>query len=242
MNNNCGHCCCSFWCLGCLCPSQADKSCGEELTPTQREALEAHSVVLYDDCVVYTRRPFTAQSIRTAVAFDQYAAPRAIRRAQFGARNSACAILRRRAPPRRYGHRFPACGVVNEQLPATTISIPLSRLTVEIVPRSEVVQALTMGTWDCCACCAPDMEDPKGHVVALKAGDGLKVVVACVEVGAASNAAAFAAAVAGAARGAARVAGAHRGVHRVVQRPPRPQRADGGRADAVERVDAALVP
>ena len=71
MNNNCGHCCCSFWCLGCLCPSQADKSCGEELTPTQREALEAHSVVLYDDCVVYTRRPFTAQSIRTAVAFDQ---------------------------------------------------------------------------------------------------------------------------------------------------------------------------
>ena len=172
MNNNCGHCCCSFWCLGCLCPSQADKSCGEELTPTQREALEAHSVVLYDDCVVYTRRPFTAQSIRTAVAFDQY------------------------------GHRFPACGVVNEQLPATTISIPLSRLTVEIVPRSEVVQALTMGTWDCCACCAPDMEDPKGHVVALKAGDGLKVVVACVEVGAASNAAAFAAAVAGAAASA----------------------------------------
>ncbi len=113
MNNNCGHCCCSFWCLGCLCPSQADKSCGEELTPTQREALEAHSVVLYDDCVVYTRRPFTAQSIRTAVAFDQYAAPRAIRarhfgarksarairRAQFGARNSACAILRRRLRP-----------------------------------------------------------------------------------------------------------------------------------------------
>ena len=204
MNNNCGHCCCSFWCLGCLCPSQADKSCGEELTPTQREALEVHSVVLYDDCVVYTRRPFTAQSIRTAVAFDQYAAPRpipgassarAIRRAQFGVRHSP-------TPP-------PPCGTATASRRAASStsscrrrqSRSLSRLTVEIVPRSEVVQALTMGTWDCCACCAPDMEDPKGTWSRSRRAT-VKVVVACVEVGAASNAAAFAAAVAGAAASA----------------------------------------
>ena len=189
MNNNCGHCCCSFWCLGCLCPSQADKRCGEELTPTQREALEAHSVVLYDDCVV------PAAAVHGPV--DPH---------------------RRRLRP----VRAPLPGVRRRQRAAGDGDLDPALAADGRIVRSEVVQALTMGTWDCCRVA----DGGSKGVVALKAGDGLKVVVAYVEVGAASNAAAFAA-VAGAMTSAPpEVAGAHRGVHRVVQRPP--SRAAGG--------------
>lgn len=88
-----------------------------------------------------------------------------------------------------YGHRYPASAVKNAaNVPAMKLSIPISRAEVSIVPRKMVVR-MPLGVEESyIACCD---YTPSGDVVAVSVGDGLKLVVACIEVGKGSNAPAF---------------------------------------------------
>ena len=87
-----------------------------------------------------------------------------------------------------YGHRYPVSATTKVQVPATKISVPLGRAEVVVVPAKDVVG------W-------PPFYDAMGQmcyseiaseIVAVRVGDGIKTVVACVEVGKDSTAASFA--------------------------------------------------
>jgi hypothetical protein len=87
-----------------------------------------------------------------------------------------------------YVHRYPAAALDDCSIPATKLSIPLSRLTIEVVSAKDVNLSPLMMDEMAANCC--DFT-PVGSVVALKVGDGVKVTVACVDVGPHSNAEAF---------------------------------------------------
>jgi len=89
-----------------------------------------------------------------------------------------------------YGHRYPACAMTKSNVPPMRLSIPLARAEVGMVPKSELVSAHPYAD-EMASSCGCVQQSVKGDVVYVKAGEGVKVVVACVETGAASNAAAF---------------------------------------------------
>jgi len=88
-----------------------------------------------------------------------------------------------------YGHRYPAAAAQSVNVPATKLSIPLRRTEVVVVPASSVGIAPMFSDEMFVSCCG---YQANGSVVAVRVGDGLKTVVACVEVGVGSNALAFA--------------------------------------------------
>ena len=97
-------------------------------------------------------------------------------------------IVRNYTASDQYGHKFAACAEAEAQIPAGKLSIPLGRASVSLVKKSSVVRLPVMSDANFAGCCD---YTPQGDIVAVSVGDGLKVVVACVEVGTGSNAAAF---------------------------------------------------
>ena len=136
--------------------------CGEnEYCQKLRANGSAHSLILTSDAIVYERKAHVTEQMVNLATFDQY------------------------------GHRFPACVQREVSVPPMKLSIPIGRAEVVVLPRKNII-AVPYGaefTWNCWKSCV-DYE-PKGDVVAVKVGDGVKVVVACLECGANSNAAAF---------------------------------------------------
>ena len=123
----------------------------------------AHKLTLTSDALIFERTAHYAYSIKNFQSFDQY------------------------------GHRYPVAGKTKTEVPAMKVSVPIGRVSVEVVPRCQVVTLPPMVDAQAAECCCN--YDVPGDVVVVKAGSGLKVVVCCIECGPNSNAHAFAQAV-----------------------------------------------
>ena len=102
-------------------------------------------------------------------------------------------ILHSSPPPSllgRYGHRYPGAAMTDVQMPAMKTSVPFSRVSVELVPKRIMPRSNDYA--DEMAVSMPCCDySPTGSSLIVRAGDGLKVVVASLDVGPASNAAEF---------------------------------------------------
>ena len=87
-----------------------------------------------------------------------------------------------------YGHRYPAVSQSESQVPAASLHVPLQHAELEVCAKKEIQPAFNVSNWAANKCFdnAPD-----ALVIVLRAGEGVRLVVACVEAGPASNAAAF---------------------------------------------------
>ena len=87
-----------------------------------------------------------------------------------------------------YGHRYPAVSQSESQVPAASLHVPLQHAELEVCAKKEIQpSSLNVTKWaDQCFDNTPD-----ALVIVLRAGEGVRLVVACVEAGPASNAAAF---------------------------------------------------
>jgi hypothetical protein len=87
-----------------------------------------------------------------------------------------------------YGHRYPAVSQSESQVPAASLHVPLQHAELEVCAKKEIQpSSLNVTPWsDKCFDNTPD-----ALVIVLRAGEGVRLVVACVEAGPASNAAAF---------------------------------------------------
>ena len=88
-----------------------------------------------------------------------------------------------------YGHRYPAVSQSESQVPAASLHVPLQHAELEVCAKKEIQPAsLNVSYW------ADNKffdNAPDALVIVLRAGEGVRLVVACVEAGPASNAAAF---------------------------------------------------
>ena len=74
------------------------------------------------------------------------------------------------SPLPRYGHRFPVCALAPTAIPASKLSIPLSRLSIELVAKKDVVKMPPMRDELAADCCGGKCCDytPVGEIVVLK--------------------------------------------------------------------------
>jgi len=83
-----------------------------------------------------------------------------------------------------YGHKYPGAGATESQIAAATVHVPLQHADLELAPLTDV-QAMPMLAWkpanDSCD------NKPASQVLVLRAGEGVRLVVGCVEVGPNSN-------------------------------------------------------
>jgi len=88
-----------------------------------------------------------------------------------------------------YGHRFPVVDEREVSVPATKLSVPLRHVEVVVQSAKSLPFQPIFSDPGLYCCCK---YEHNGSVVAVRVGDGLKTVVACVEVGQNSNAQEFA--------------------------------------------------
>ena len=87
-----------------------------------------------------------------------------------------------------YGHRYPAVSQSESHVPAATLHVPLQHAELEVCAKREIQPASLNVSVYADKCCD---NSPDALVIVLRVGEGVRLVVACVEVGPASNAAAF---------------------------------------------------
>ena len=88
-----------------------------------------------------------------------------------------------------YGHRYPAVSQSESQVPAASLHVPLQHAELEVCAKKEIQPAsLNVSYWADNKCFD---NSPDALVIVLRVGEGVRLVVACVEAGPASNAAAF---------------------------------------------------
>ena len=87
-----------------------------------------------------------------------------------------------------YGHRYPAVSLTDSQVPAASLHVPLQHAELEVCALKEIQPSPLSASPQAAQCCD---NTPDALVIVLRAGEGVRLVVGCVEIGPASNAAAF---------------------------------------------------
>ena len=127
-----------------------------------RVQANAHHLAITDTAVVYTRDAHVGVTTKNYIAFDQY------------------------------GHRYPAVSQSESQVPAASLHVPLQHAELEVCAKKDIpLASLNVSIWANLADNQCVDNSPDALVIVLRVGEGVRLVVACVEAGPASNAAAF---------------------------------------------------
>ena len=154
------------------CPNCESQGCGPYTIDAKdaRATAAAHRLKLLDDCVVYERDEHETTVTKNWIGNDQY------------------------------GHRFSGVSFERDRVVAARVTVPLRHADVSVVPIAALGRfpREVSGCVQCCSPCLVCIDGPsanwaRGSIVVVRAAldGGVQLTVACVDVGANSNAQQF---------------------------------------------------